>query len=343
MILKDYLSSWLARIISMLLTITTQTLFMTMAFADTLYQQQLAEATQGVDDIYSNFPYTSVNTTGDIVLDGEVIFSAEDATGQKDNTYLATDTSNAYGSDANTIIAGETVQGIYDNKDPETDSEMAYDLLKKTFSTQRPDLSNDPIWDQTDNVFENLSEIAKDFTECRIDKEVISDGVTYHIPSYERCEKLPIQSKSVTVAHSYEAGVIKHESGPFNIASCGDGCINVWIGTIGNNYWTGSCTIYEEEVVLEIIQPNAITFAELKYSYFDDYHQVLINGELVYNGPNGEFPPEIGTKCDLERTWAKSPQIDVTSRLKEVESGSTVDFKTRTSVGEKAKGIVYLK
>ncbi|WP_028865110.1 conjugal transfer protein TraN [Psychromonas aquimarina] len=342
MLLAERMLTLTAKIVSVILIITTQTLYMSAAWASANFQKKIAEANTFSNTLYENFPYSSANTNGDITLNGEVISTSKEVTGQKDDDYIPA-TTDTYGSDANTIIAGQRAQSQYESKAPETSGEIAYDTVKRSFARQKSDLRNDPIWGQTDNVFENLVEIAKDFSECKIVKQVISSGNNYHVPKYERCEKIPVVSQTVSIGHDYEAGIIRHKSGPFNILSCGDGCIKAWIGTVGDNYWAGWCTLYEEEVVLEVIQPNAVVYAELEFSKFDDYHQVWMNSTKVYNGPNGEFPPEIGTECELGTSWEIEPGINVTGEFQKLAPLDEMIFKTRTSVAGNGEGYSRIK
>ncbi|EPA5448570.1 TPA: conjugal transfer protein TraN [Vibrio cholerae] len=194
------------------------------------------------------------------------------------------------------------------------------------------------MWKNTDQVLDNLTDITKDFANCTLTTELISSGKDYHVPKYETCEKLPVVEETFTISHEYKVGILRHKSGPVNLVSCGNGCTQVWIGTVGNNYWPGWCTIYEESMSVEVLKPDKITYAVLDRSKFDDYHQVYLNGVKIYNGPNGEFPPEVGTKCELSTSWDTRPNINVTSSFTSVPEYGEITFKTRTSVAGEGEG-----
>ncbi len=62
----------------------------------------------------------------------------------------------------------------------------------------------------------------------------------------------------------------------FNIKPCGDDCIQLWIGKVGDNYWSGWCSVYEESTQVRVDNPDAIISATLEYAKWDDYMQVLV-------------------------------------------------------------------
>ncbi|MEZ9922402.1 hypothetical protein AB4342_20020, partial [Vibrio breoganii] len=79
--------------------------------------------------------------------------------------------------------------------------ERAYHVTKSSFSRQKPDLSNDPLWGITDDVYANLEEIAADFASCELSTELVSNGRDIHVPKYETCTRLPAIEASFTIAH----------------------------------------------------------------------------------------------------------------------------------------------
>ncbi|MEH0346398.1 hypothetical protein, partial [Vibrio cholerae] len=81
--------------------------------------------------------------------------------------------------------------------------------------------------------------------------------------------------------------------------SCGEGCLEVWIGRIGDNYWSGRCKVFEQAITLKVVNPDAITSAVLEYAKWDDYMQVWLGDQKVWSGPNNNFPPETAGRCEL--------------------------------------------
>ncbi|MFA0393501.1 conjugal transfer protein TraN [Vibrio sp. 10N.222.54.A1] len=340
MLLMDRLHGFIGKLISWLLIITTQGMAAHIAYAQDEFSKAVQEANQFTSQLLNKRSVPSIDSSGNLSSGGEVIFSQKDLTGQKDEDYLPA-SANTFGDDAGTLIQGQTAQSRYESMDYDdatTSGERAYHIINRSFATQKPDLSSDPMWNNTDNVLDNIEEIAKDFAECRVSKELVSTGEQLHVPVYKQCERLPAIEETLYIGHDYEVGVIKHKSGPVNLQSCGDGCLRVWIGTVGNNYWRGWCDIYEEEMSLELIQPDKISYAKLERSKYDDYHQVYINNIKVYNGPNGEFPPEVGTRCELSKSWDTTPNVNITNYFTSVPRGGELKLKTRTSVAGKGEG-----
>ena len=72
---------------------------------------------------------------------------------------------------------------------------------------------------------------------------------------------------------------------------------------------------------------------------WDDYIQVWIEDNKVYNGPNADFPPEKGVRCELGISWDKNLNIDVTQHFK--KSGY-VNTKIRVSVSGWGEGYAYV-
>ncbi|HFF2915996.1 TPA: conjugal transfer protein TraN, partial [Vibrio cholerae] len=132
-------------------------------------------------------------------------------------------------------------------------------------------------------------------------------------PNYQQCDRLNTAVNSCTITHDYTAGIIEHVSGPMNLRSCGEGCLEVWIGRIGDNYWSGSCKVFEQAITLKVVNPDAITSAVLEYAKWDDYMQVWLGDQKVWSGPNNNFPPETAGRCELSTSWERNPNTDLTA------------------------------
>ncbi|AUI88818.1 hypothetical protein BS333_20805 (plasmid) [Vibrio azureus] len=339
--LRDRFDGVVGRLISYVVMITTTLLPLRMAYAQQEFDQAIANANSFGQSMLNQRANPTYDAEGNLLVDGQVYMSQKQITGQRDNDYLPAGV-DVYGSDAQTIMQGQAAQKKYEEKTlatAETSGERAYHILKKSISNQKPDLTNDPIWAATDDVFNNLEVIAQDFANCTIDKELVSNGKSYHVPVYKTCERLPAIEDNYSIFHEYEVGVIKHHSGATNIASCGDGCTTLWLGTIGDNYWSGNCTIYEQEMQVEVIQPQAIQSAIVDYAKFDDWFQIYLNGEKVYNGPYpDQFPPETDGRCELSNSWVKRPNINVLNSFRSIPEKGILTFKNRTSVSGNGEG-----
>ncbi|WP_156916968.1 hypothetical protein [Vibrio halioticoli] len=311
-----------------------------LAYAQDDFYNAVNEANEYAKELRNQRATPTFDDAGNLTHNGNIIFSTEELSGQQYNSYAPADT-NTYGSDSKTLMGGETAQKTYDKKTldtAESAGERAYHITKSSFNRQKPDLSNDPIWSVTDDVFNNLEEIASGFANCEISTELVSNGREIHVPKYEICTKLPAIEASFTINHEYDVGVIKHRSGPVNLSPCGLGCLEVWLGTIGDDYWGGYCSVYEEAMSIEVIQPQSITAATLARSKFDDYHQVYLNGTKVWNGPNELFPPETEGSCELNTSWDLNPNVDLLGYFTELTPHSDLNFLTRTSVTDGGEG-----
>jgi hypothetical protein len=314
---------------------TTQTVTINYAFAKDELINAVNEANKYSSDLLSTRSTPVFNSNNELMVNGEAFLSKKDLTGQREGDYLPAKT-DTYGNDSATIIQGMAAQDKYEEKTldtAETSAERAYLLIKKSFSTKKPDLTNDPMWENTDNVLSNLEEISSQFANCKVTKELVTTGESYHVPKYETCERLPALESSFVIGHTYKVGVLEHESGPYNIAECGRGCFRVWVGTLADNYWGGVCNLQTESVTLRVIQPKAITYAKLEYVQFDDYFRVSVDNSPVYVGPESSFPVDrIGIGCERSTSWERTPSVNVTNYFVNKTPNEKIKVKNETLV-----------
>ena len=71
------------------------------------------------------------------------------------------------------------------------------------------------------------------------------------------------------------------------------------IGTIADNYWSGSCTVYDRSTTFDIINLDKITEFSIKQVGFDDYMWIKVNGHTVYVGPDGGDRIEVTTEKEV--------------------------------------------
>lgn len=350
MLLTERVTTIPFKIICWVLMVTMNSLTMSFAWAEANqarsqeeYDAQIEAANSFGNNLFNSIPSITETLTSDneILVDGEVMFDEKSASGQQENDYIPANT-DTYGDDAAIIISAENAKELYESKEAETGAELAYGIVKKSSQTMKPDLSNDPIWENSDLVFDNLKEIAKDFAECNVSTELITTGSVIHVPDYKRCERIPVITDTVTIGHSYDVGILKHESGPLNLEGCGTGCLDMWIGTVGDNYWSGNGTVYEEEMAFRVIQPKAIESLILTRAKFDDYFQVYLNEDKIYQGPSGyDFPENIPAydygSSDI--TLA----VNGTYAISSLDENEVVNFKTRTSVVDRGEGYAKIR
>lgn len=223
----------------------------------------------------------------------------------------------------------------------------AYQIVLDQARTPSRDFNNDPMFRQTNEMLDNMDIIAQEFADCNTETSYFDASFDAHSPSFERCERVIDESQKCTIQHNYSAAAVEHHSGPLNLQSCGDGCTSMWIGKVGDNYWSGWCSIFEEATAVTVVNPDAITSVVLEYAKWDDYMQIMVgpigNETKVWQGPNGNFPPETGGECELSKSWSSNPNVDVTQYFKNVNKGDVINFKIRVSVSGAGEGYGRLK
>ena len=224
---------------------------------------------------------------------------------------------------------------------------QAYKILLDASNRSRPDFSQDPLLNLSKKTYENMDLISDGFGDCSAETVINKEEMNTHVPEYAHCQRVEDKASDCEVLHRYDASVIKHYDGPYNLKSCGEGCDQLWIGRVGNDYWSGHCKIYEERTRVQMINPEAISSATLEYTKWDDYMQVWIgktgSEKKVWQGPNHNFPPETRGSCELSTSWSKNPNVDVTRYFKNAKKGDIISFKIRTSVTGGGEGYGRIK
>lgn len=239
--------------------------------------------------------------------------------------------------------------------DPEA---VAYSVLKKVSSFPKNQINeNDPIITKTRETIAGLEEFSKTLADCSAVENYLLKEKVVHEPIYEHCTHVVDKTGTCQIQHLYEfMNPIEHAGGPYNIKAC-DGeensCVNVWIGKIGDNYWSGNCSIYEEETQVRVVKPKSIKRVILEYTKWDDYMMVYAGKkgeeELIWTGPYdwksdpNYFPPETSGKCELSTSWSLNPNIDITELFKNAEENSIINFKIRVSVSGEGEGYGRLR
>lgn len=217
----------------------------------------------------------------------------------------------------------------------------AYKMILDAKKYSRPDFSNDPMLNQSKGVYENMDLIAKGFGDCKVEDSYSNSERVVHVPDYQQCERIKDLTGEHRFRQKYDLGLIQYVKGQPNYSSCGKGCLNVWVGTVGDNYWGGSCTIYQEFTEFAILNKDAIISATIDSAAFDDYFQVWFNDQMVWTHTPGIFPPETAGSCERGTNWRVNPNTDITNILK--SDHETIRFKTRTSVTGGGEGFARIR
>lgn len=259
--------------------------------------------------------------------------------------------------------------------DPTTLEGNVYKIMTTMYyDIERPDMSNDSVFDTTKDIIGNLEEITQGFADCSADTVLNEVTNKKHITDYRTCNKVLDRSGSCTLNHHYSAGILEYVGGTaYNIDSCGEGCVDIWLGKVGDNYLNGGeCGLHEEELIFKLLAPQAIIKAQLDYAAYDDQMQVWIGPKgretKVYQGPRTTFPfddngKRNGNPCELNTHWIWDPQrtgmgctesacgyvqdnikpINITSQVASAGRNGLVRFFLRDAIGNKGEAYARMR
>ncbi len=226
---------------------------------------------------------------------------------------------------------------------------LAYDVIKDVGQIQTTAIeSTDSMFDKTKEILGSVDEIAQVYSDCTYSQDFFKSENIVHIPVYEQCTQVIDHSGSCELTHNYSIGALDQVDsswGDVNLTSDGDNQQIMWIGKVGDNYWSGDCTLFEHYTKVKIVNPKAIKKAVIEYVKYDDYMQIWLGEDeeltKVWQGPyEDRFPyidPDTGEKvgsgtCELNTSWEENLSIDVTDYFTSAAEGRTLTFKIRASV-----------
>lgn len=280
---------------------------------------------------------------------------------------------NAYDGDNQKIISEAYRQSeVLDQETPGSGTGLgeAYRLVKGAKNNAHPDLRNDPLIQSSGSIYANRDQLAPTFANCSTSPTRTTATSTNHVPDYRLCERVNAKSGQETLIHDYTVlppititarsgtraepaytcdangnncvytPTITQIASQSGVTSCGSGCLDVFLGQVGDNYLAGECTVYEQNLDLNLPVPTAITSATFIYAMWDDYYQVFINDNKIFQGPNANFPPETPGDCELKTQFSASPNTDVTAAFRNTNK---VSIKTRVSVFGNGEGYGTLR
>lgn len=149
--------------------------------------------------------------------------------------------------------------------------------------------------------------------------------------------------REVTIDEIEITDIIEFVGGIGSVSYCGSDCIELTIGTDGDNYWSGSCKAYDTVTKFNVKQPHLIREAKLVKAKFDDWLYISNDGDKVYAAPynwSGGLSPPSGYSCELNTDWNLTPNLDFTDTFSE---GGVVELKTRTLVSGNGEGFTKVR
>ena len=265
-------------------------------------------------------PGTSQETTINI----NTLFPDASSTGSS-----TTNISQLYGNNPGTMAAGLTAQTTLNGESSATGE--AYRTLINNAHQSHPDLQNDALWTASDQVFANFTPWAKSFSDCTTTTTQTATTQMVQVPDYQLCLRQPTVPQSCSATHQVKVEpLLSYVSGNGGLSSCGPGCMDLYVGVVGDNYWSAGCAVFSWQVTYTMLHPEAIVSATLEDVEFDDHAQVFYDGNLIYTGSSGW-----GAPCELKRSWVDHPNKDVTFAFN--STGNKV-FRQDTLVGGNGEG-----
>jgi hypothetical protein len=154
---------WPARVLAGLLCVTTAWVPWALAWGDAMSEEVTLPEVSG--NTLTLFPGQPNETQ----LDFGELFPGSDGGDLADYTDL-------FGNDPAVVNAGQAAQSSLLTEESVTGD--AYQGLRESVERPRPDLSNDLLWSQTDEVLDNFEALAASFADCSIQTE-LSEGERY--------------------------------------------------------------------------------------------------------------------------------------------------------------------
>ena len=85
-----------------------------------------------------------------------------------------------------------------------TTTSSAYSVMVSQANTIYPDMTNDPVFNSTRNIYANIDAISAEFNECTTNTSFSTINNAEHIPDYKTCERVVDKSTNCNVVHSIE-------------------------------------------------------------------------------------------------------------------------------------------
>ncbi|BBL57509.1 conjugal transfer mating pair stabilization protein TraN [Methylomonas koyamae] len=239
------------------------------------------------------------------------------------------DFANLYGNNPGTLAAGLDAQTTLNGETSFTGE--AYRTLIDNAHQSHPDLQADPIWRNGDQVFSDFTPWAQSFSDCTTVTTQTETNQSVRIPDYQLCLRQPTVPQSCTATHQVHVEpLIRFVSGDGGFSSCGPGCMDLYVGRVGDDYWESDCGLFTWQVKYEVLHPEAITSATLEYVKYDDHTRVYYDNQLIYTGASGWFGD-----CELYTSWNEYPNTNV---LYAFNSSGIKVFKEETRVSGRGEG-----
>ena len=132
-----------------------------------------------------------------------------------------------YGQEHGLGARGRTAQSTLLGED--SGQAEAFQTLYGSVGLSGTDLSNDPVWSQTDAVITDMASLAERFADCEVTTRFETASRSVHLPEIETCQQVQ-QGGECIIRHHYDLPPADHivtASGGAVVSNCGRGCIEV--------------------------------------------------------------------------------------------------------------------
>lgn len=136
--------------------------------------------------------------------------------------------------------------------------------------------------------------------------------------------------------------IIAFDGGSGSVQQCGTDCLQLILGKLGDNYWSGSCSYYEVDSKFFIKDHTRIASATLVNAVFDDWMQLWAGDKVVWSGPYGNWNDSgpVPGACELGNSWSQTPNTDFKKYL---DRNGPVNFKIRVEVSGEGEGYALVR
>ncbi|ECG2771148.1 conjugal transfer protein TraN, partial [Salmonella enterica subsp. enterica serovar Tennessee] len=136
--------------------------------------------------------------------------------------------------------------------------------------------------------------------------------------------------------------IIAFDGGQGSVQQCGTDCLQLVLGRLGDNYWSGTCKYFEVDSNFFIKDHTRIASATLINAVFDDWMQLWAGDKVVWSGPYGNWNDAgpVPGACELSKSWNQSPNTDFKQHL---NKNGPVKFKIRVEVSGEGEGYALVR
>lgn len=173
------------------------------------------------------------------------------------------------------------------------------------------------------------------------------DGIYQLVANSSAAQKSRTRIESCTINRNTShkktelSDILSYNGGEGGVHRCAsDGCLELVLGKIGDNYWGGYCNIQHQKVSFYVNMPERIKQATLVNAKWDDWIKVAANNQTIYAHPYADWDGQTigGRRCEWGTSWNERPNVDFTDLIKQK---GKIDFTIDVEVAGGGEGYAY--